>query len=315
MLRLTCSAAKGAADGLSIVSYRSSSKTHHPIMSLSRSWLGAGRSDPAAFPRLDELPYLITWPLTLLMARFKVSPNWVGLASFLAGLAFIGLLLDGESAALSGTATAMLLLRVMLDCVDGQLARLTARTSQLGAQYDLAADFVFALLLFPSLAFHLYWGERFSAPLAGLLALASLPAFLLNATTASLLAKLSQVPADPESARLRFAAPSPNDRPDDADYSRRLERLNRFFVWTWRPVTLMVYNGLTDGRSIHRPRLIAHLLSPCEYGFQLLVLVGCGGLGVSLSVFLWYPLVCLLLMILILTIARSGRFGRSRQRF
>jgi len=266
-----------------------------------RDWYGCGRPEPTVRPRVDEWPYFVTWPLALWLARLRIHPNQVGLVSFLSGLIFIpALLLGSSSPTMSAKAVFCLLMRAGLDCVDGQLARISGKSSSLGALYDLAADFIFAWLLFPAIAVHLWLAGVLSLAGSFLLTLASGLAFLLTTTTASCLAKLSRGKEPQSSARQRFISLLEPDRSINARERRTLDRLNHFFRWSWVPVTRLVYYVILGKTDISRPRLVAHLLSPCEYGFQLFLLAAFGLLGVPLLYFLLYPLVGLLITFLII---------------
>lgn len=98
--------------------------------------------------------------LTRALAPTGVSPNAVTLLSFLIGLTGVGLIATRRYEL--GVAGALTLqLSAVIDCVDGELARLTYRASAFGARLDLVLDNLVHLLLFLALG----WS---SAPVLGL---------------------------------------------------------------------------------------------------------------------------------------------------
>ena len=111
-------------------------------------------------------------PLVALLERTRVTPNQVTLMSLVVFLAAAGLLvlLPGRQGLL--TAVIVLELSYVLDCVDGQLARLRGTSSPVGAHFDFLMDELKAFLLVCATAVRL-WGDtgdvRFA--LEGLVAL------------------------------------------------------------------------------------------------------------------------------------------------
>jgi len=75
-------------------------------------------------------------PLLVLLARIRVTPNHLTLASLLTGLAFSPSFLLGHTIAAFG----WLLAHVLLDGLDGPLARFTGRASNQGSFTDTTAD-------------------------------------------------------------------------------------------------------------------------------------------------------------------------------
>lgn len=99
-----------------------------------------------------------TWvnrPLSRLLTRLLlptgISPNAVTVLSCLISLAGVGCIATGEWRL--GIAGALLFqLGAAVDCVDGEIARLTYRFSPLGARLDLALDNVAHVALFAAMA-------------------------------------------------------------------------------------------------------------------------------------------------------------------
>lgn len=75
-------------------------------------------------------------PLLKVLARMRVRPNQLTLLSLLAGLAFCPVFLTGSPLAAFG----LLALHVLLDGLDGPLARFTGRASNQGSFTDTVAD-------------------------------------------------------------------------------------------------------------------------------------------------------------------------------
>jgi phosphatidylglycerophosphate synthase len=113
-------------------------------------------------------------PLVLLLARLRVPPPLVVAAAGVAGLAAAVEL--GRGALLA--AALFVQLKTLLDNADGQLARLTGRTSAFGRYLDSEVDLLVNVALFASLA----WTTGQPAlALAGLLALTSVLSLNFNA--------------------------------------------------------------------------------------------------------------------------------------
>jgi phosphatidylglycerophosphate synthase len=86
--------------------------------------------------RSQELRGQLLRPLLAVLARLRITPNHLTLLSLLAGLAFCPVFLWGSKM----TAFALLLAHVLLDGLDGPLARYTQRASNRGSFTDTAAD-------------------------------------------------------------------------------------------------------------------------------------------------------------------------------
>jgi phosphatidylglycerophosphate synthase len=86
--------------------------------------------------RSQELRGQLLRPLLAALARLRVTPNHLTLLSLLTGLAFCPVFLWSSKI----TAFALLLAHVLLDGLDGPLARYTQRASNRGSFTDTAAD-------------------------------------------------------------------------------------------------------------------------------------------------------------------------------
>jgi len=75
-------------------------------------------------------------PLLMALAGMRITPNHLTLLSLLMGLAFCPLFLWGPKAA----ALALLLAHIILDGLDGPLARFTGKASNRGSFTDTTAD-------------------------------------------------------------------------------------------------------------------------------------------------------------------------------
>ncbi len=81
-------------------------------------------------------------PLVKWLARFGVTPNQVTLASYSIRSLSLWLVWSGET----GWGIGFWQLGFLLDCMDGQLARLTGNVTPLGAELDKWGDIVFTVL-------------------------------------------------------------------------------------------------------------------------------------------------------------------------
>jgi phosphatidylglycerophosphate synthase len=126
--------------------------------------------------------------LVLVLARLRVSPPLVVASAGAAGIAAAVEL--GRGSLL--VAALLVQLKTLLDNADGQLARLTGRTSAFGRYLDSEVDLLVNAALFAGLA----WATgRAALALAGFLALTSVLSLNFNAERLS-----RQVTAEPEPA-------------------------------------------------------------------------------------------------------------------
>lgn len=132
----------------------------------------------ATKPWDSRLARLLVWPLR----DTRIHPNHVTTAGLLTGLAAAALYGHGSRAAADWGA-GLYLVSAILDHADGELARLTGRTSAFGHRYDRGADLVVKLALFTGMGVGLRRGP-FGAwsILMGLLAGAAIIAIFLART-------------------------------------------------------------------------------------------------------------------------------------
>jgi archaetidylinositol phosphate synthase len=112
-------------------------------------------------------------PLVLVLARLRVPPPLVVAAAGVAGLA--GALELGRGSLLA--AALLVQLKTLLDNADGQLARLTGRTSAFGRYLDSEVDLLVNVALFAGLA---WTTGRPTVAAAGFLALTSVLSLNFN---------------------------------------------------------------------------------------------------------------------------------------
>jgi archaetidylinositol phosphate synthase len=113
-------------------------------------------------------------PLVLLLARLRVPPPLVVVTAGAAGIAAAVELGRGSLLA----AALLVQLKTLLDNADGQLARLTGRTSAFGRYLDSEVDLLVNAALFAALAWE---SRRPDLALAGFLALTSVLSLNFNA--------------------------------------------------------------------------------------------------------------------------------------
>ena len=156
-------------------------------------------------------------PLVLLLARLRVPPPLVVVAAGLAGIAAAVELGRGSLLA----AALLLQLKTLLDNADGQLARLTGRTSAFGRYLDSEVDLLVNAALFAALG----WTTAQAAlALAGFLALTSVLSLNFNAERLSRAAVAEPEAAGGRTALLRGvyrALYAPQDRLAEALVARR----------------------------------------------------------------------------------------------
>ncbi len=158
-------------------------------------------------------------PLVLLCARLRVPPPLVVVAAGAAGLA--GAVELGRGSLLA--AALLVQLKTLLDNADGQLARLTGRTSAFGRYLDSEVDLLVNAALFVALA---WTTGRAAVALAGFLALTSVLSLNFNVERLSR-AGAAEPEAEAEGGatailrRLYRFAYAPQDRLAEALVARR----------------------------------------------------------------------------------------------
>jgi hypothetical protein len=198
--------------------------------------------------RRSSKPNDILWnrfvarPLAALLVapleRTRITPNQVTLLSLVVFLASAGLmvLLPGRRGLL--TAVIVLELSYVLDCVDGQLARLRGSSSPVGAHFDFLMDELKAFVLVAAVAGRL-WGdsgdERFL--LEGLAALAAVASGISLTTfirrpeyRAATGAVVSQGTGDYGEGFAPKASPTDTPRSPLRQLIGLIERLGRFLI-------------------------------------------------------------------------------------
>jgi phosphatidylglycerophosphate synthase len=156
-------------------------------------------------------------PLVLLLARLRVPPPLVVVAAGAAGIAAAVELGRGSLLA----AALLVQLKTLLDNADGQLARLTGRTSAFGRYLDSEVDLLVNAALFAALG----WRVGHAAlVLAGFLALTSVLSLNFNAERLSRAATAEPEPEHGPTALLRWIyglVYAPQDRLAEAIVARR----------------------------------------------------------------------------------------------
>jgi phosphatidylglycerophosphate synthase len=157
-------------------------------------------------------------PLVLLFARLRVPPPLVVAAAGAAGLAAAVELGRGSLLA----AALLVQLKTLLDNVDGQLARLTDRTSAFGRYLDSEVDLLVNAALFTALA---WTTARPALALAGFLTLTSVLSLNFNAErlsrARSATPEAEEGPATAALSRLYTVVYAPQDRLAEALVARR----------------------------------------------------------------------------------------------
>ena len=156
-------------------------------------------------------------PLVLVLARLRVPPPAVVVAAGAAGFAAAVELGRGSLIA----AALLIQLKTLLDNADGQLARLSGRTSAFGRYLDSEVDLLVNAALFAALGFGT---GRVALALAGFLALTSVLSLNFNVERLSRAAVAEPEPEGRATAALRHFyrfAYAPQDRLAEALVARR----------------------------------------------------------------------------------------------
>ncbi|MBI5330538.1 MAG: CDP-alcohol phosphatidyltransferase family protein [Betaproteobacteria bacterium] len=191
----------------------------------------------------------LSFPLTLVFLALRWSPTQVTLLGLACALALPWLAWRGGEDALLLVGLLGVLFCV-LDCVDGNLARVTGRSSRLGGYADFAGDLAFRVCLYAAIGL-LADAASAGAPNPGLpipgLAIGLLAAWLSLAARAGRLHLQTQQPR-----------PTPEQTPPSAAPLTWVERIAGFLSGMdfLSPILLIVF-GLQGGL----PELLIYLLS------------------------------------------------------
>ncbi len=251
--------------------------------------------------RFDELPCFLAWPLVFLLSFTKITPNQVAFVSFLSGMGFLVALFLDYLALYPLPMFGLLAARIVLDCVDGQLARYTNKTSNLGALYDLMSDFIFAIGLFLCLGYVLIVHQETASDMVIPTASVALFCFLTSSTAFSYISALERSSGlYPSEVRRRFVGRLENDRPESAFYGFKLAVFNLLFRYSWRIISyfsfLLVVNP--EKSDLHASAL--GILSPLEFGMHLAVLAIIILFQVNLVYFLIFEIIAFCALFLVL---------------
>ncbi len=131
--------------------------------------------------------------ITLPLIRAKVNPNTVTIVSGIIGLIAAGFFLS-QGYWLTILAALLLQFSAVVDCMDGDIARLQFRESQLGRWLDIAGDNVVHVFLFSALMWREYCRAANNIPLilGGLLVIGTIIAFALVIYSQTKLLKYAQ---------------------------------------------------------------------------------------------------------------------------
>jgi len=224
--------------------------------------------------RPDLWPYIMSWPLVYMIARTRMTPNQVGLLSLISGIGVIGCLFGGLYLQNPLLVASLLLIRILLDCADGQLARYTGQTSSLGALYDLTSDFLFVLLMTAATAYALVIHHGENPDMIVPLAIGGFFGSTMAATIHSFVSALASNPGESQAeVQQRFIHPPFNDRPGNPSYTARLSIFSIVFLWSWGGISRLVMIVIGRGSLDKRRQKLLSLLSPVEFGAQLILLL------------------------------------------
>ncbi|MBU2515498.1 CDP-alcohol phosphatidyltransferase family protein [bacterium] len=256
-----------------------------------RDFYHSTKAGKATFPRIDEIPYYFTWPLTVFLNKLNIHPIRIVFSSMLFGVLFLVLLVSNHPLFHTALPSTILLLRILLDYTDGQLARHSNKTSNLGALYDLVADFIFTLLLFGSIAFCLIARDSISAWLAIPVCILAFFSNVITATTASFTVRLSTNEHNSqEDAAQEFICHFANDYPSDLVYAKKIHYLNLIFHYSWRFISVVLFSLLIRNIRFRNYMAASHLFSIFANSMHLFVLIIFMMLDASLLYFCFYEI-------------------------
>lgn len=251
--------------------------------------------------RFDEFLCFLAWPLVYLLSFTKVTPNQVALISFLSGMGFLAALFLDYLALYPISLFFLLSVRIVLDCVDGQLARYTNQTSNLGALYDLMSDFIFAIGLFFCLGYVLVVHQETAADMVIPTISIALFCFLTSSTVFSYISALERS-SDlyPAEVRRRFIGRLENDRPESAFYGFKLAVLNHLFRYSWRIISYISFLLVINPEKSEHHKAALGILSPLEFGMHLTILAIIILFQINLVYFLIFEIIAFCAYFLIL---------------
>jgi len=228
----------------------------------------------ATLPRIDETPYYLTWPLTFFLNKLNVQPTRIVFLSIIFGLVFLTFFVSGSYPSEPIYLCMLLLIRILLDYADGQLARYSQKTSVLGALYDLTSDFIFTVLLFTCIAFYLIHYDSVISWQAITICIIGLLANLLTATLASFTARLNQAKnQSQEHITKNFICYFSTDNPSDSTYTNKVNFLNTIFKYSWRLISIILFALLIRNTHFKNVKMAGHLFSIFANSMHLFLLI------------------------------------------
>lgn len=261
----------------------------------------SSKTGKAVYPRVDEIPYFFTWPLTFFLSKLNIQPTHVVFLSMVFGLFFLILFVSGIAQSESIFLCAILLVRILLDYVDGQLARYSKKTSILGALYDLTSDFLFTVLLFISIAFYLNFYNNISLWQVVPVCILGFFANVLTSTLASFTARFNYAEHQcQDKITQNFISAFTTDDPLNINYSRKVNLLNLAFKYTWRTISIVLFSLFVRNIQFRNSIVAAHLFSIFANSMHLFMLIFFILLDLSLFNFCIFEILLLILSYLFL---------------
>lgn len=256
--------------------------------------------------RISELPRVPGLIVVNILKPFDfIHPVHVVLAGFLC-LILAGTLMIISYETYASLASVLIIIGMVLDYADGQLARATNRVSSVGALCDLAADFISSAFLFFSIAVVIStYYEGNSKWLALLTVLSLISHYILVSCWSYLAWRIAQPNQKSKIMKEEFHKLPINDYKEGKYYQEKFFLLRLFFDYTWG-ITGKIATSLPIWRERSCSENVFNLMSISAIGIQLTLLAGFIFIRANLLYFLYFQII--ILTLLITTITLSERY-------
>lgn len=254
-------------------------------------------------PRINEWPRIPAMIIASFLKRFHfIHPEHLVLTGF-SCLILAGILILFSYENYTFLTAILIILGMVLDYADGQLARATGRVRSVGALCDLAADFISSSFLFFSIAYSLipYYESRLGV-LIVLTIFSLISHYISSSCWAYLEWRINQPKQPCKKMKAEFHKHPINDYQNGKYYQKQFAVLRLFFDITWG-ISGKIATYLPIWRERSGSKLVFSLMSVSALGIQLSFLAGFVFFKVNLAYFLYLEIA--LLVLLIVAIALS----------
>ncbi len=185
-------------------------------------------------PYIDQWPRYPAWIITFFAKKNpSITPEFLVFLGLLARL-LAALLITITPPNYFTLAAWLLLIGIILDNADGQLARYTNQVRSLGALYDLATDFTTNVVMFIAIGITINQTAEYQTSLIVLLTLLSLASHFLSISAWTYIFwRSNQAPGSLAELSTKFHSLPHNDNLQENNYQKKFRLFRAYFDMTW----------------------------------------------------------------------------------